>query len=367
MNIHIYYYFMGWVYYTVIPICLIYLGVFPLYTDRLSISAEYIYVSVSMLLSFLFGSHFGSHVKISGQRIHNQYVHRPMLAGFILIGSLFYLFYFLQYFKLGYDGTEHVGLGALSTSLLVIVFLYLNLTFRKKSLLRYVTAMLVICITGGIVLSGARLYVLTVIFWLAAHLLYTQKINRAVIFLMFIACILFTAYLGVWRMGLSIQDVDFVFYIVAEPLLVYFSTLDYFIHNEVEMFNINRDFLNGFVNLIPSIILPNKNEIYSTLTSQGLVRSPYGGLNLSVSMIGNFGFIGSIVVSFFMGFLMKRLSVQAATNNLWRNYYYFLSSFSIFILHREPFGTQLKLLLVISIVAVIHLSWSKRVNAKIYR
>ncbi len=90
-----------------------------------------------------------------------------------------------------------------------------------------------------------------------------------------------------------------------------FNTLE----SNTQQFDVVRmpEFLaSDMVNIVPRIILPKKDDIRVTAEERGFVLdNPLGGLNVAVSLLINFGSIGSLVVVTLLGLTLSRLRRRA--------------------------------------------------------
>ena len=114
----------------------------------------------------------------------------------------------------------------------------------------------------------------------------------------------------------------------------------------------------GFV--FYSFVLPNKDQLYNTLSTQGIVESTFGGVHVVISMLENFGLLGSLIVSFLAGFSVRKIYITGQRNYTFLNLYYFVCAYSLFLFNREAFNTQHKVLLLVLLCSFLQNKWWKR-------
>lgn len=359
MNLHLYFYFIGWLYYSAVPLLVIWGNFFPEITSNLKFDPWFAWFTFLLMTTFCAGSFFGKFIRFSRKSIFMVSSNSPIF----LIGSIviFFpvLFGYLTNLRVGYGNEHGNSIGPMSTSLLFISFLFFYYRYKKNPKISCFLGFCLILNSSLLLLAGGRLYVVTIMFWYLAYLIHSRSINKKNLFITGALVTIFLVFLGQWRLGIAPDPMNSLFYLFAEPILVYHSADHYFSHHSMRLFDINPDILGSIVNLIPSILLPGKEVFYNSLSSQGVVSSVYGGLHITVSLAENFGFLGALLLSFLAGFALKRLSVISFNSPSALNFYFFTCSFSVFIYNREPFATQHKLLILMAVFLLAHNRWRK--------
>lgn len=93
-----------------------------------------------------------------------------------------------------------------------------------------------------------------------------------------------------------------------EPLFTYISAATYLTFNNVSTIAFPTPLLGGLANLVPRVIWPAKVEFIDGLTDGVRIFAPLGAIHLFVSLLLNFGWIGSILATFAAGMGAERLS-----------------------------------------------------------
>lgn len=113
-------------------------------------------------------------------------------------------------------------------------------------------------------------------------------------------CIIFL-FIGIWRLGDSGFSIDSFLYIgIAEPVFTWISVESMFSSNELPLIAIPYNFFSSFLNFVPTLLFPNKAEFIQPITLN--YDNPFGATSLLVSLIANFGILGSCFVLFLLGF-----------------------------------------------------------------
>lgn len=148
--------------------------------------------------------------------------------------------------------------------------------------------------------------------------------------------------------------------VAFEPIFTSFSLFDFLRQGRLELLNVPYPLATQFLNFVPTFVLPNKVDYMVTPEDLGYsVRAPLGALSAFVSLMVNFGSVGSCVVLCAFGASLERMrqrrSVYATVA------YSMICGFLAFSLFRDPFYTsvvksvvQLSLLTPAVIVAALH-------------
>ena len=365
MNLHVYFYLLGWCYYTLGPVLAIYLELFPHYTNIYLIQTGFLIYSISLLFSFLIGNWVASYVRLMKTSVYIRSSKNNIFAYISLLFFLSIIVNYAQDVQIGYGGPENILLGPLSTIMIVLTFysVYFMIPASRihykaiiKSLLVYASLIVGICL----LLAGGRLYVLTALLWIAAYKFDVNKKNSLRILFWVSFGVIIAVVIGQTRLGVSFEPQIFFFALFSEPLLLYYGTNEYFNNYEIQLISFNRDILASLINFVPSFLFPNKAEFYNTLSQQGIVNSNYGGLHITVSMAENFGLLGSLFFSFMVGFFIKRLRIFSGGNLTMLCLYYFCCSYSVFLFNREAFSTQHKVFLVVLLLSILQNRWFRK-------
>jgi hypothetical protein len=121
----------------------------------------------------------------------------------------------------------------------------------------------------------------------------------------------------------------------------------YLINNEIQLFNFPIVLFSKFFNMIPTLIMPNKAELYVTYSEIGVnVKSIQAAWHSFGLMMVHFGAVGSMLVSFSLSILLNYL----------RNSIYLKASYVVITAHlaapifRDFDNYAIKIFLQISII-----------------
>ena len=366
MKLHLFAYILGWLYYTVTPVIIVYYNIFPEITQNLNVPFWFVLSSALMFFSFAAGSISAQYVRVTQLRMFNFPLKQQLYGSLIIILFFIFFVFYLDDIQVGYGGEADNKTGVLSTFMIVLCYYYMHffLRYHFQSLCSiHLSIILAISVTFCgllLVLSGGRLYLLTALLWIIFARLDLNYLKKRTVLILLTLIISISILVGQWRLGDDISADNFMFYAFAEPLLLFFAIDDYFTLNEIQMLNYNPDILMSLINLVPSIIFPMKEQFYNTLSVQGVVNSPFGGLHVVISMLENFGLIGSLLISYLVGFIIMKTYIVGQRNYTFLNLYYFLCAYSVFLYNREAFSTQHKILLVVLICSVLQNKWIKK-------
>ena len=115
MNYHVYFYLLGWFYYSLSPIFLVYFGIFPELTEKLTISTWYLVYSFNLMITFLLGSFLGSHIRIGNISLFTRMVNNNKLNFALLLIFFLIIWTYIPNIQIGYGNDESTQLGILST------------------------------------------------------------------------------------------------------------------------------------------------------------------------------------------------------------------------------------------------------------
>jgi hypothetical protein len=360
MKIHESCFLIGWVYYHFIPYLLVRVGYFESMTPANGLNSHYIAYASIVLVSFFTGTLFARRVKLTFNRsIYYQKKHNNKIIFCLILITLVLLPMLIRNVNVGYGEHSNPYLGFVSTLVLIFSFLIVQqIDIYDRFKVNWL--FLIFCILSFyLFLSGARLFAITGILLISIASLKKGILKLKKFILLGLFLVLALVILGQWRLGISISSELFSFYLFAEAILLSHSSSSYFHIHDIQLINVNQDIFASMLNLIPSLVFQNKADFYVTLSSQGVVASPFGGMNLLVSLAANFGLIGSFLAIFCFGALIERAGSVENTNRGSLPMYSFLCAFSVFLLNREAFVTQHKVVIVLGLIFAITVSLRK--------
>lgn len=248
-----------------------------------------------------------------------------------------------------YDQIYTAGGTLSAVALILLGFVLLRISFaellppgqtRRDGLVLYV---LTFCAFAIVLLSlGGRLYVVTstmmVLVYLSSFhgpIRYRTVVGLAAVGVVGVAAI------GVIRLGAGgLSPIALAENIFGEPLFTSFSLLSFLGQGHFDLINVPRFLAGDLLNLVPSIVFPQKTAYLPDPTQYGyVVYAPLGALHMFFSFMINFGLIGSMVALGALGALLERLRNRATP--LARVQYAMLSGSLAFTLFRDPFSVSL--------------------------
>lgn len=263
-------------------------------------------------------------------------------------------------------GVDSSVVGPLATMEMLLLFQFI---VCKSAGLRMLTvgfgAMLGVC---SILLlgMGGRLYVLTAL--VAVYFYWwnwVAKSARARLGSLGVSLLLVIAMVavGMYRVGGADRD-EFAFYVLAEPMYTGISGLSLVLNGSWSLIDTPKDLFSGFINLVPAAVWPGKSEYFVSLLDTSLdLESPFGGLSIIASTVGNFGLLGGLA---FIGFVGAVLGWSSKNHGsaLGRALYCVLVAMLPFMFFRDPFQVQIKVVLTAFALVGIHLLISPRVRRR---
>ena len=221
----------------------------------------------------------------------------------LFVAMCFFVVFFRGYFFHGYSSSDNINMRqkgpfvATSLCLLVVALIRYFGGFLKRNenkpanfyfYVYFICAFLIMSL-------GGRLYFISslMIIMMLYHN-YFKKIKASKIFLILIIFIIAFSLIGVIRDGKSViglRSTIFVFF--AEPIFTSYTLFSFMAKNSIELIRFPFILLSGFINLIPTFILPNKSEMMIYAKDIGIsISAPQGAMNSFVSFNINFGIFG---------------------------------------------------------------------------
>jgi len=255
----------------------------------------------------------------------------------------------------GEDINEVLMRGSLS-SLFTLLFISYLLTWftneqrsassqRKPRLFWYAT--LGLLLVGLALLSmGGRLYIVSAIITLLAlkgmQSSFVAKTSISIWSLLGFAGLLLglVAIVGLWRNQSEFNALAILKNLIAEPLYISISLASLYSENNVPALDFPLLLLNDTVGMLPSFIYPEKIERFFAIKSIYKVDSPSGGLSGLASLSANFGWLGAIVISGLICYLVARLSFSVSCPKKLSKYrvvFVIAATFPLLSLCRDPF------------------------------
>ena len=249
-------------------------------------------------------------------------------------------------------------IGTIATINMIFLFVFLyNKNGEYSSSINKILSILLLELGIVSLGLGTRMYVMVTLFSIFVFLLDRQFVTLKKVLMWFFVIIVFLLAVGIWRMGDSSFTIDQLAYIgIAEPTFTWISVISMYDLNDLPLLAFPGNFISSFVNFIPSSVLPNKSGFISDLSLN--YYAPMGATNVLLSLISNFGILGSMVALFCLGFLLSQVRLRWQTV-FGKTYYYCICGIIPFQLFRDDMGIVNKqffsnLLLVPILFFVVH-------------
>mgnify|MGYP003412776745 CR=1 FL=1 len=331
---HVWYFLFGYVYYLIIPLMVISSRnwedapginiLYDYYKDKYV--GEYILIVAGLLLFFLIGAYLPV-ANFKRNKIKTSSTYIPIKRIFFIAFPVFLFSQYTVYANRGhlFQGYtldfEDLFVGTICTANMLFLFLYLynksGINDQKyNTYLKYILIELVIVILS----FGTRMYAMISFFALLTYFHEKSKISNRKLLIVFSIVVLFILIVGIWR-GNGDIDFDTMVYIAfGEPIFTWISAISMFDMNaEFPWFSFPYEILSSVVNYIPTVLLPNKGDFI--VQSALKYAAPQGAKSILLTLVSNFGMIGSFFAIFYVGYIFSYIRLYWKTI-FGRTYYY---------------------------------------------
>lgn len=357
---HIHLFCLGFVYYLILPLYVVMTNSFTTYPGMNLLYQYYDKDFVSdyiLIISFL-GISFILGALLPLRFLKNKLIrkkdfsisHRDIfltLLPFWIIGQYQISSNYQNLFQ-GYlvdYNAEFIGSIATLNTIFLFFFLYIKNTIKNDERSKFTYYFIIFSILEfSITLLGlgSRMYIMIPIVSYVIYLLDQNKIKLKSLILKMSIVIIGLLGVGIWRLGNSTYSIDAIAYIgIAEPVFTWISAESMFDFGDLPLFAIPYNFITSFLNFIPSFILPNKTSLIQPINIT--YYNPLGATSILVSLISNFGIMGSAVAFFLLGFFLTYIRTKQH-NNFIKTYYYSLCGIIPFQLFRDNISIINKML-----------------------
>lgn len=377
-------FFWGWSYYLLIPFLAsgIYIdSEYPLHLEvqsaLLSVdSAWYLSYVWSILLSFLCGLLFvGFFSKTISMRFASARssevssgIDAWMIALIIFVQILCYFFIrdflFRGYVGLAWDEKNSVKsfLSGLNVTLGVIC----SINLGRRGLARQLSVVALFVNSLVLLGMGGRLYVVVAALTVLVSQFISGRISKKIISILGCGAFALMLAVGLLRQGELVTTGGLVYIFLGEAVLNWLGGVNFISSNVIDRFEAPHDLVVSFFSFIPTFVWPGKYDFLASLKEGGfIVDSPVGGTNLVISLLSNFGYIGSSVAVFFFGIftgLFCRLSRWSVFLRCAFSAHVALMAFMFF---RDSLVIHQKCLIINAMLLPLFLSLASRV--KVFR
>jgi hypothetical protein len=268
-------------------------------------------------------------------------------------------------YTIGYNPDLYGPLCGVSLAILLFYLYCCDLArMEDRKVVRWIRSALIAILlvdSAAMISLGVRTYVIIILASLAARRLYASqgvknlgkrwktinliKLKRKTFAYLAIIPILITCFVlvGVSRMGIFPSIEDLIPYLTAESVLnsISLSGANTRCLGETVLYiNFPSDVVAAFMNLIPSALLSDK----ATLLPQqsDCISSALGGVQITASLLANFGVLGSSIAVFIFGCWLNTAERSAGSSCLWL--YSYVSGCCISMVFRDPLSISIKVI-----------------------
>lgn len=357
---HIYLFTFGCIYYLVLPFIIVLTNSFidfpgmqnlyKYYDNKMN--SIYIITVILCYISFIIGSLFPLNflTKQSNDIVTEHVIGNRDLFLISIIFFLFGQFSILQNINNLFQGylveynAEFMG----SIATVNTFFLFFLIYQKQKNKIKrnkYLEFYLVFALFEFSVILlglGSRMYILIPLISYVLYLLNYKKISLHKIFYRGCIIIVFFLCVGLWRLGDNISLEGLLYIGIAEPAFTWISAESMYTSNELPYFMFPSNYLTSFLNFIPTLLFPNKSSFMEPIPL--FYDNPLGATNLLVSLISNFGIIGSFVCLFLFGVILTTIRINSKSIFL-KTYYFCVCGIIPFQLFRDSITIVNKMIL----------------------
>lgn len=211
----------------------------------------------------------------------------------------------------GYAGEFQGGVRGPLTFAAHITVISLLMYLEKKGKLKKVAFFLVLIIQALVISTGTRMEGITTLIGVSLAILSLKGINSIKVSKMvpFVALVaVFMTYVGIARSGYTINGGSIVMVLFGEAI-----ASDYSLFSSLSM-NSSLPLVSNplkifvlLINLVPTVIYPNKWEVYYDLIYNGSVmfQNPAGAMSLHTSVMVFFGILGIPIFCLLLSIMLK--------------------------------------------------------------
>jgi hypothetical protein len=212
-------------------------------------------------------------------------------------------------------------------------------------------------------LGTRSLLIASILIYASLYSCYNKALGIISSFAIFLSVLLVSQFLLIFRIGGKLWRIEnYGFEIIAQfllsdPVIISISLWDFLNKYEIPFINSPIILFSHLIGLIPSFIFPSKNEYYIDYASLGYnFQQSQGTTSTVVSLLLNYGIIGSIVclfcISYFMAWLRKQNTQPYITMYIMTCGWLGISFFRIFEITMIKYIFQFSLLMPLVIVII---------------
>jgi len=333
---HVFILSTGFIFYWILPLFTYYFGFFNESGDSLSqqyladtygvtyyilgfsIQVKYLIITSGIYISFIIGHILSIRMKFKYYRIVPfslkplQYLAFISLAFLILLAISYHEYLFKGYTREIFSlKGNFITLNVISLTLLMMYFTLLDKNSNFKNIFQNHIFYFYLISTILLASLGNRTWIICGI--LSFFIIYTNYYKRIPITYLGLGLVLLIVALATtaqYRTGnfRSIPTDRIISLGVHDTFVLHNGLKDYLSNNDIDLLNTPIVLVSKLFKLIPTLIMPNKAELYYTYEEIGVnFRAVQAAWHSFASLMAHFGAVGSMLLSFILPFIMNYL------------------------------------------------------------
>ena len=279
---------------------------------------KYLIIAFGIYVSFIIGHALSIRIKINYYKIYPfslkplKYLSYIFLALLILFTITYQEYYLKGYTKSIFTLKGNIiALNLFILTLLIMYFTLSNKSYKYTNVFKNNTFYIYVISSILLASLGNRTWIICGI--LSFFIIYTNYYKRLPIkylTLLFVSLIIGLAVFARYRTGnfdsISIKRIIQLGFF--DTYAIHNGLKAYLVNNEIQNFNFPIVLLSKLYNIIPTLIIPNKEEMYTTYSEIGVnFKSIQSAWHSFASLMVHFGAGGSMLLAFFLPFMLNYL------------------------------------------------------------
>lgn len=186
-----------------------------------------------------------------------------------------------------------------------------------------------------LLVMGSRMYFVMGIVSYLFYLEQNYKISKKKVILLAMTTFLVTGYITLYRAGAKFNLLNLILNNLFEFLFTGISYITFITSNEIPYISMPNQLISALGTFVPSFLFRTQSNYVSSY----IYFSPFGAKNIFVSLMENFGIIGSIIFLFLGGYIINKC--HFSKNFILKTWIYFIAGAIPFLFFRDPLNTFL--------------------------
>ncbi len=207
---------------------------------------------------------------------------------------------------------------------------------------------------------GGRTWIISaIVMYIMYYSIFIKRTTITQLFLFFFTIVMLSTLIALWRGGttfeyskiMSIKHIkNSIVIMFVDSTFLSISLMHFLKEYTLPLINYPVFLLSNLINIIPTILLPDKSSLILKSADYGyIIRTDNAGaIHSFVSLMINFGVIGSFIFWFVFSFLINIL--KDTKTSVYRTMYVMISGWMAISLFRDFETTVIKLILQLSII-----------------